>query len=646
MTINFQEKANFIWNIANLLRGDYKQADYGKVILPISVLRRLDCVLQDTKEKVLEEYAKLKSKDIQNIDPILNRYAGQKFHNRSKFDFKKLVNDSDNIADNLRDYINNFSANVREIFEMFEFDKQIERLDKANLLYLVIKDFSTIDLSFSQINADEMGLIYEELIRKFAEQSNETAGEHFTPREVITLMVNVLFNPDREVFQPGVIRSLYDPACGTGGMLSIGENFIKELNPSAKINVFGQEINPETYAICKAEMLLKGQDPDNIKFGNSFTQDGLSNAKFDYMLSNPPFGVEWKKYEEKIRDEADTLGYGGRFGAGLPRVSDGSLLFLQQMISKMKQNEEKSRIAIVFNGSPLFTGSAGSGESDIRKWVIESDFLEAIIALPDQLFYNTGISTYVWVLTNRKENKRKGKIQLVNAVDFYEKMRKSLGNKRNIITEEQIQKITQTYGNFQDNGLTKIFDNEDFGYNRITIERPLRLNFQISQERIDNINYPKSLESYKSKVKSVLSANISETIYKNRPEFIKVLKNLYKNASITYNAALEKTLLSGLSEKDETADICVDSKGNPEPDTDLRDYENIPLKEDINEYFAREVTPHVPDAWIDYSKTKVGYEIPFTRHFYKYQELRPLEVIDSEIKQLECEIQELLGVLV
>jgi type I restriction enzyme M protein len=646
MVKNFTEKANFIWNIANLLRGDYKQADYGKVILPLSVLRRLDCVLDETKEKVLYEYEKLKQMEINNIDPILNHHAGHKFHNRSKYNFEKLLNDPDNVAENLREYINNFSSNVREIMAMFEFDKQIEKLDKANLLYIVVKDFSTIDLSFKEVNADEMGLIYEELIRKFAEQSNETAGEHFTPREIITLMVNLLFNPDRDVFKPGIIRSLYDPACGTGGMLSIGENFIKELNPSARIDAYGQEINPETYAICKAEMLLKGQDADNIKFGNSFTQDGLPDAKFDYMLSNPPFGVEWKKYEDEIRDEKESLGHAGRFGAGLPRVSDGSLLFLQQMISKMKQNNDKSRLAVVFNGSPMFTGQAGSGESEIRRWIIENDFLEAVIALPDQLFYNTGISTYIWIVTNRKEDKRKGKIQLVNAIDFYIKMRKSLGNKRNFISEEQINKITQIYGNFANNGLTKIFNNEDFGYNRITVERPLRLNFQITKERIETINFTKALEASKTEILNILNKNISDELYKNRDNFIKYLKELFKNSKITYNAALEKALLTGLSEQDETADICTNSKGKPEPDPDLRDYENVPLKEDINEYFAREVKPYVPDAWIDYDKTKIGYEIPFTRHFYKYQELRPLEIIETEIQQLESEIQEFLGGLV
>lgn len=642
MANNFQEKANFIWNIANLLRGDYKQSDYGKIILPFAVLRRLDCVLKDTKEKVLTEYEKLKNSDLKNIDPILNRHAGQKFHNRSKFDFDKLTNDPSNIADNLIDYIQNFSENIREIMEKFEFEKQIERLDKADILYIIVKEFLTIDLSYNQVNADEMGLIYEELIRKFSEQSNETAGEHFTPREVITLMVSVLFNPDREIFKQGIIRNLYDPACGTGGMLSIAENFIKDLNPSAKIDAYGQEINPETYAICKAEMLLKGQNADNIKFGNSFTQDGLADDKFAYMLSNPPFGVEWKKYEKEIRDEAANQGYGGRFGAGLPKISDGSLLFLQHMISKMKQTDEKSRLAIVFNGSPMFTGAAGSGESEIRRWIIENDFLEAIIALPDQLFYNTGISTYIWVVTNRKENKRKGKVQLVNAVEFYERMRKSLGNKRNIITDAQIAEITQVYGNFYDNGLTKIFDNQDFGYNRITVERPLRLNFQISQERIDTLSFTKALESSKDEILKVLADNLSETIYKNRPAFIKHLKAIFKTSDVTYNAALEKALLTALSERDETAEICLDSKGNPEADTELRDYENVPLKENIDEYFNREVKPHVPDDWIDYDKTKVGYEIPFTRYFYKYQQLRPLEEIDAEIKTLESEILELL----
>ncbi|MGE5604098.1 MAG: type I restriction-modification system subunit M, partial [Bacteroidota bacterium] len=476
--INFQEKANFIWSVADLLRGDYKQSEYGKVILPFTVLRRLDCVLEPTKEQVL---AKVPTITAQNKGPILERITGQSFYNTSRYDFKKLKDDANHIADNLINYINGFSPNAREIIDYFNFTEQITRLDNANLLYLVVCKFAEIDFHPHTVSNIEMGYIFEELIRKFSEISNETAGEHFTPREVIRLMVNILFNEDSDVLRKeGVVRTLYDPACGTGGMLSVAQEYLQSLNSEAELEVFGQEINPESYAICKADMIIKGCNPQNIRFGNSFTHDGLADEKFDYMLSNPPFGVEWKKVEKEIRDESEKLGYAGRFGAGLPRISDGSLLFLQHMISKMKQ-KEGSRIGIVFNGSPLFTGDAGSGESEIRRWIIENDWLETIIALPDQLFYNTGISTYIWIVTNRKNPLRKGKIQLINAVDFAVKMRKSLGNKRNEISKEQIEEIVRIYGDFKKNEYSKIFDNEDFGYQKIVVERPLRLNFQVSE---------------------------------------------------------------------------------------------------------------------------------------------------------------------
>lgn len=650
---NFQERANFIWSIAEILRGDYKQSDYGKVVLPLVVLRRLDCVLAPTKDKVLEELAKIQQMGLKNLDQYLFRITDQNFYNTSRYDFKKLIDDSEGVAANLQNYINGFSKDVREIMEKFEFHHQITKLDDANLLYQVLKKFSEIELGTDKVNSIEMGYIFEELIRRFSEQSNETAGEHFTPREVIRLMVNILFIEDRDILTGGVIKTLYDPACGTGGMLSIAEEYLQnELNDKAKLVVFGQEINPESYAICKSEMLLKGQDPENIKFGNSFTNDELASKEFNYMLSNPPFGVEWKKYEKEIKNESTKLGFGGRFGAGLPRVSDGSLLFLQHMISKMKQNgEEGTRLAIVFNGSPLFSGQAGSGESDIRKWIIENDLLEAIIAMPDQLFYNTGIYTYIWVVTNRKNLQRKGKIQLINAVDYFAKMRKSLGQKRKFITEEQISDITTIYGNYDQNKSenSKIFLNEDFGFYRITVERPLRLNFQVTQDRIDTINYVKAIEPHKNEIIKTLQKMDSSKLYKNREEFIKELKKAFKNTTVSYNANLQKALISGLSEKDETADICCDAKGKPEPDADLRDYENVPIIKNkdeeitINIYFEKEVKPHVPDAWVDYEKTKIGYEIPVTRHFYKYTPPRPLEEIDCEIKVLEKEIMELLS---
>ena len=665
--INFQDKVNFIWSIAELLRGPYKKEQYGDVILPMAVLRRFDCVLAATKKEVLEKYETLKKSGLQNMDPVLNRISKQGFNNTSKYDFEKLLADPDNIANNLRNYINGFSKNAREIIEHFDFDKQITKLNDNNLLYLIVSEFNKIDLHPDKVSNTEMGYIFEELIRRFSEHAE--AGDHYTPREVIRLMVNILLNEDNEeLTQPGLVVTVYDCCAGTGGMLSVAEQYLKELNPGIQVELFGQEINPQSFSICKSDMLIKGQNADNIILGDSFTEDGHRGKTFRYMLTNPPFGVEWKKAEKFIREEYEKEGFNGRFGAGLPRISDGSLLFLQHLISKMKQDEKGSRIAIIFNGSPLFTGDAGSGESEIRRWIIENDMLEGIIALPDQLFYNTGISTYIWIVTNRKNNDpmkgpvRTGKIQLVNAVDFYQKMRKSLGNKRNEITEEQIKEITRIYGEFKENEYCKIFDNEDFGYQKIVVERPLRLNFQVTEERINNLynetafnNLAKSKKKGAAGLKEIeegkkIQQQIIETLrtmdstilYKNRDEFTKVLKKAFKDSGIKLDSALLKAILSALSEKDETADICVDSKGNPEPDPDLRDTENVPLKEDIHEYFEREVKPYVPDAWIDETKTKIGYEIPFTRHFYKYQPLRPSEEIMKEIRELEQSILEKL----
>ena len=662
--INFQDKINFIWSIAELLRGPYKKEQYGDVILPMAVLRRFDCVLADTKEEVLKKYETLKKSGLQNVDPVLNRISNQEFNNTSKYDFEKLLAEPDNIANNLRNYINGFSKNAREIIEHFDFDKQITKLNDNDLLYLVVSEFNKIDLHPDVVSNTEMGYIFEELIRRFSEHAE--AGDHYTPREVIRLMVNIILNEDNEeLTQPGLVTTVYDCCAGTGGMLSTAEQYLKELNPGIQAELFGQEINPQSFSICKSDMLIKGQNADNIILGDSFTEDGHKGATFRYMLTNPPFGVEWKKAERFIRDEYEKDGFDGRFGAGLPRISDGSLLFLQHLISKMRQDEKGSRIAIIFNGSPLFTGDAGSGESEIRRWIIENDMLEGIIALPDQLFYNTGISTYIWIVTNRKNNDimrgpvRTGKIQLVNAVDFYEKMRKSLGNKRNEISEEQIKEITRIYGEFKENEYCKIFDNDDFGYQKIVVERPLRLNFQVTEGRINNLYnetaFKKLAESRKKGVAGLqekkegkkLQRQIIDTLktmdanvlYKNRDTFTKVLKKTFKAADVDLNSPLLKAILSALSEKDETADICVDSKGKPEPDTDLRDTENVPLKEDIHEYFEREVKPYVPDAWINESKTKIGYEIPFTRYFYKYQPLRPSEEIAKEIKELEESIQ-------
>ena len=568
---NVKESANFIWSIADLLRGDYRQSDYGKVILPLTVLRRLDCVLESSKEDVLKKHEQLKNTGIEDLDALLNRASGYKFHNRSNFTFDKLVADPNNIALNLRNYINGFSEDAREIIEQFEFENQINKMDENNLLFIVIKRFQEVDLHPNRISSMEMGYMFEELIRKFAEISNETAGEHFTPREVIKLMVNILFLNDRDILtKKGITKTIYDCCAGTGGMLSVAEEYLNELNPDARLEVFGQELNPESYAICKSDLLIKGQNASNIKKGNSISEDKLSNEKFDYLITNPPFGVKWEKYAKSVKTEHEQLGHGGRFGAGLPSVGDGSFLFLMHLMSKMKSVEQGgSRLALVFNGSPLFSGSPSKtkNESSIRQWIIENDLLEAVIALPNQLFYNTGISTYVWVISNHKPAERRGKVQLINAVDFFKKMSKSLGNKRNEITKKQIAEITEIYGSFKANEYSKIFDNKDFGYAKVTVERP---------------------------------------------------------------------------ERNTKGEIVTDKKGNPKPDSSLRDTENIPMTMDMQEYMKKEVLPHVPDAWIDDSKTNIGYEVNFTKYFYQYKPLRSLDDIRKDIMAIEQETDGLL----
>ncbi|MCC5909496.1 MAG: SAM-dependent DNA methyltransferase [Clostridiaceae bacterium] len=663
--INFQEKVNFIWTIAEILRGPYKKEEYGKVVLPMAVLRRFDCVLADTKEDVLEQYEKYKNLPQESRDEILNRVAKQNFSNVSKFDFKKLLADADNIADNLRDYINGFSKTARDIIEYFDFDKQIEKMDRNDLLYLVVKRFSEIDLHPEKVSNVEMGYIFEELIRRFSEHGE--AGDHYTPREVIKLMVNLLFMEDDDILtKQGITQTLYDSCAGTGGMGSVAAEYLRELNPSAHLEFFAQEINEESYAICKADTLIKGESASNIAFGNTLSRDAFHDMHFDYMITNPPYGVEWKPAEKSVKEEHDDLGFNGRFGAGLPRISDGQLLFLQNLVAKMKPVTEEepkgSRIAIIMNGSPLFTGDAGSGESEIRKYVIENDLVEAIVAMPDQLFYNTGIATYIWILTNNKNSLRKGKIQLVDGTNFYHKMRKSLGSKRNELTDTHIEEIVKTYGDMRESENCKIFDNEDFGYRKITVERPLRLNFKIDEDRLEKLhnetafkNLPKSKKKGETGIKEkeegeklqkeiieILTSLSSDTLYKNREDFIKLVKQSFKEKEINIKAPLLKAILSALGEKDEAADICKDSKGNSEADPDLRDTENVPLKEDIHDYFEKEVKPHVPDAWIDESKTKTGYDIPFTRHFYKYTPLRSSEEIMEEIITLEKSIQEKL----
>jgi type I restriction enzyme M protein len=658
---NFSERVSFIWQVADLLRGPYKPAQYGKVILPLTVLRRLDCVLEPTKQKVLDKASALKASGIKDIEPILNKAAGQRFHNTSKLDFKKLKGDPDKVATNLAFYIKHFSAKARQIFEYFEFEKEIAKLADANRLYLVVSKFAEMDLHPSAVSNHEMGLIFEDLIRRFNEASNETAGDHFTPREVIRLMVNLLFTPDSQVLRTaGAVRTLYDPACGTGGMLSVSEEFLRDLNPGAKLEVFGQDYNNEAFAICCSDMMIKGQHPDNIKFGDSFTQDGLPGKKFDYLLANPPFGVEWKPQADKIVAEHNEKGFDGRFGPGLPRINDGSLLFIMHMISKMKP--EGSRLAIVFNGSPLFTGDAGSGESEIRKWIIESDWLEAIVALPTEMFYNTGIATYLWILTNRKRRERRGKVQLINATDLFVRMRKSLGNKRNELSDGNIAEVVDLYGDLTKNGRSKLFGNSDFGYQQITVERPLRLAFQVTPERIMTLKEESAFQKLaaskkkgkegqreieagqvlQNEIEQMLRTFDASVVDNNRPEFELRLSSALEHVGIKLPAPLRKAILNVMSERDESAEICLDANGDPEPDAALRDYENVPLKEDIHAYFDREVRPHVPDAWIDESKTKIGYEIPFNRHFYVFKPPRSLDEIDADLKGVASRIMTML----
>jgi len=629
---NAGQLPNFIWSVADLLRGDYKQSEYGRVILPLTVIRRLDCVLEPTKDDVVERSKKLRKDGVKNIGPVLSGITGVKgVYNDSKFTLTRLLDDPTNIGANLKKYIGGFDDGTRDVILRFRFTEHIERLQKANLLYQVVGKFCEIDLHPKAVSNTAMGYIYEDLIRRFSEISNETAGEHFTPREVIRLMVSLLFIEDGDALsKPGVRRTMYDPACGTGGMLSVAEDWLRDHNPKAKLRVFGQELNDETYAICRSDMMLKGQDATNIYPGNSFTEDGTAGEKFDYMLANPPFGVEWKKYADPIKQESQTKGFAGRFGAGLPRINDGSLLFLQHMLAKMKDpGKNGTRLAIVFNGSPLFTGQAGSGESEIRKWIIESDWLEAVVALPDQLFYNTGISTYFWVLTNRKSPERRGKIQLVDARESWTKMRKSYGDKRKEISPEQIDDVTRLYAAFEENERSKIFRNEDFGFRRITVERPLRVRYEVSAE---------SLAALSDELAAELEPLIGIAA-DDREVFVEKIRATREKLP----KQVEKALLSASTIRDEAAPVVLGKDGTPEPDPELRDYENVPLTEDVEEYMKREVLPWVPAAWADESKTRVGYEIPLTRHFYKYVPPRPLEEIDREIKELEAEILKLLS---
>lgn len=733
-----QNLIGFIWNIANKLRGPYRPPQYRRVMLPLIVLRRFDLVLAENKQKVLDEKKRLEEKGITGpaLDKALSRIAAkdhkQELFNTSGFTFEKLLGDAPNIAGNLIAYIQGFSPRARDIFDKFEFETEIAKLDEANRLYLIIKEFCSKDIKLSPnaISNLQMGYLFEELVRKFNEQANEEAGDHFTPREVIRLMVQLLFTGEDDIYEKGTYRSVYDPTAGTGGMLSEAEKFIcgdgdtNGLNPDANIALYGQEYNPESYAICCADLLIKDEPIDNLIYGdtlgvkdaknktNGFVpHDGHPDKKFHYMLANPPFGVEWKPEEDFVREEYAKQGFNGRFGAGLPRINDGSLLFLQHMISKMHNpplmGGDGSKIAVVFNGSPLFSGDAGSGESNIRRWIIEHDMLDAIVALPDQMFYNTGIYTYVWIVTNKKPAHREGKVQLIDGTRHFKKMDKSLGNKRNELSEDHIKELVRLYGEYDHNATSevlidgkpesrvcsKVFANHKFGYLKITVERPLRLNFQVNETRIAKLEEQSAFinlaSSKKRKDDAVYLAEIAEgqqlqqsiratlqgmdgaILYTNRPKFEAVLDAAFKKAGIKISGPVKKALLAALSEKDPNADICLDTKGKQEPDADLRDTEIVELPDDIllplplgydNEtghdkllalvkghcenYLKEEVLPHVPDAWIDHSKTKVGYEIPLTRHFYKYQEPRPLDKIADEISQLEKDIMTMLSEVV
>jgi type I restriction enzyme M protein len=592
--MNQPELSSFIWSVADLLRGDYKQSEYGRVILPFTVLRRLDCVLEPTKDAVLKEKAAREKAGIPP-EPFLLRKSGQLFYNTAPMDMKKLMGDQDHIKENLYLYLQGFSPSVADIFECFDFYTQIERLHKAKLLYLITEKFAGIDLHPDTVSNAQMGLVFEELIRKFAERSNETAGEHFTPREVIRLMVNLLFIEDDDALaKPGVVRSLYDPTAGTGGMLSVAEEHLRSLNPNARLVMYGQELNNESYAICKADMLIKGQDVANIILGNTLSDDGLPGKQFDYMLSNPPFGVEWKKIQKEVEKEHEQLGFNGRFGPGLPRVSDGSLLFLLHLLSKMRPVKDGgSRIGIVLNGSPLFTGGAGSGESEIRRYVLENDLIEAIVALPTDMFYNTGISTYVWILSNRKPEGRKGKVQLIDASSLFQKMRKSLGSKRKELGDDHIATITRLFG-------------------------------EAKEVHLDAEGKPLSAKALKAGAKGT------------------PISRIFKTTDFGY-----RTITVERPERDAQGKVVKETRGRrngqPKPDTSLRDTENVPLSEEVEAYFQREVLPHAPDAWIDEEKTKVGYEIPFNRHFYVFKPPRPLAEIDAELKTVTDRILQMIA---
>jgi type I restriction enzyme M protein len=630
--------ATFIWSIADLLRGSFKAHQYGDIILPFTVLRRLDAVLAPTQKAVFEAVEQANADGLPVRASFLRNKAGHQysFWNESRFDLKSALGDSENLAANLLDYISGFSENVKDIFDKYKISDRIAELDEHNLLFLVTQRFAEVDLSPAKVPNEEMGHIFEELIRKFAEASNETAGEHFTPRDVIELMVDILLAPESDTLaKANVVRSVYDPTAGTGGMLSVAEDHIRSANPSATLTLAGQEINPQSYAICKADMTVKGQSVDAIVFGDTLLDDGHAGQTFSYCLSNPPFGVDWKKQQKAVTDEHNIRGYAGRFGPGLPRVSDGSMLFLLHLISKMRPAEDGGgRAAIVLNGSPLFTGGAGSGESNIRKWVLERDLLEAIIALPADMFYNTGIATYIWVLATKKSPERKGKVQLIDGSKFSRKMRKGLGEKRNELSGEKIADIVKLFEQFGEAEHSKVFAIEEFFYRTITVERPLRLNWALTSERLAVTREAKALATvaadWTALVELVETTPLEPTT--NATSFRKAVTEVLAASGVTLNAPQVKAFIAGLSERDEDAPIVTGAKGKPESDPTLRDTENVPWKEEIHDYFEREVKPFAPDAWIDESKTREGCEIPFTRQFYKYVPPRSLEEIDADLE--------------
>ncbi|MDD1012194.1 type I restriction-modification system subunit M [Pseudomonas rubra] len=654
-TENHSQTATFLWSIADLLRGDFKQSQYGRIILPFTLLRRMECVLEPTKDAVISQSCAQEGRPDLVREKLLLRAAGQQFFNASPLSLGTLSDTQ--TSEDLLSYVQSFSTDGREIFEHFYFEDFVQQLASADLLYQVVQRFAAVDLSPERISNFGMGIIFEELIRKFAESSNETAGEHFTPRDIVHLTTSLVITGQDDKLKPSSIVTIYDPTAGTGGFLSEGDEYIQSISEQVTVSLHGQELNPESYAICKADMLIKGQKVENIKLGNTLSDDQLARGKFDFMLSNPPFGVEWKKVQKRITDEHSEKGFAGRFGPGLPRVSDGSLLFLLHLTSKMRDPREGgSRIGIILNGSPLFTGGAGSGESEIRRYLLQNDLVEAIIALPTDMFYNTGIATYVWVLSNHKAAARKGKVQLVDGTQHYSKMRKSLGSKRQFITDEQIDDLVRLYGRFEQTAQSKIFPIAAFGYRRITVERPLRLSFQTTPQRIERVLEEKAMQKLdddaRLRLLSALQSMDAGIVHRNREQFAKVLKKALAGHGISLSTAEQKAVMNALGERDPEADICM-TKGQPEADSGLRDNENVPLGESIYHYFEREVKPHVPDAWIDESKRDaqdgevgiVGFEIPFNRHFYVFQPPRPLEDIDRDLKACTDRIKQMIEAL-